>query len=297
MQPAVRVDGLTKRYGSRTVVDGVSFTAAAGTVTCLLGRNGAGKTTTVECVEGLRTPDAGTVRILGHDPVTERSRVIARMGVMLQEGGAYPAATPREMLWLYARLFPRTRPVDEILSITSLADRADSRFRTLSGGEKQRVNLGLALIGRPEVLFLDEPTAGMDPAARRRTWELLDQLRSEGAAIVLTTHFMDEAERLADVVGILHEGRLVALGRPDAITGATGLEIHSPAALDVDGLEAAFAARVQRLGTGRFLLHAGPERLHDVTAWFAQRQIPLSGVTQHRPSLEDAFLDLTRQRP
>ena len=224
MQPAIHVEGLVKRYGGRTVVDGLSLEVAHGTVLCLLGRNGAGKTTTIECLEGFRRPDAGTVRVLGHDPVLETTAVADRIGVMLQEGGAYQAASPREMLRLYAQLYPRALPVDEVLASVDLAERADSRFRSLSGGEKQRVNLALALIGRPDVLFLDEPTAGMDPAARRRTWHVLEGLRDSGAAILLTTHAMDEAERLADTVAVIDHGRTLALDSPAAVAGGRSLE-------------------------------------------------------------------------
>ena len=224
MQPAIHVEGLVKRYGERTVVDGISLEVAPGSVLCLLGRNGAGKTTTIECLEGFRRPDAGAVRVLGADPFRERSAVADRIGVMLQEGGAYQAASPREMLRLYAGLYPSALPVDEVLATVDLAERADSRFRTLSGGEKQRVSLALALIGRPHVLFLDEPTAGMDPSARRRTWHVLEGLRDTGAAILLTTHALDEAERLADTVGVIDRGRMLVLDTPAAIAGNRSLE-------------------------------------------------------------------------
>ena len=224
MQPAIHVEGLVKRYGDRTVVDGVSFQVQPGTVLCLLGRNGAGKTTTIECLEGFRRPDAGSVRVLGSDPWRDRAVVADRVGVMLQGGGAYQAATPREMLQLYAGLYPRALPVEDVLATVELTDRGDSRFRTLSGGEKQRVNLALALIGQPEVLFLDEPTAGMDPAARRRTWQVLEALRDGGSAILLTTHAMDEAERLASTIAVIERGRLLALDTPAAVAGGRSLE-------------------------------------------------------------------------
>lgn len=235
MSPAIAVEGLVKRYGARTVVSGVSFEVDAGQVVCLLGRNGAGKTTTVECIEGFRSPDAGAVRVLGADPVRDRSAVAHRMGVMLQEGGAYQAATPREMLRLYSGLFPRTRAIAEVLEVTDLTARADDRFRTLSGGEKQRVNLALAIIGCPEVLFLDEPTAGMDPAARRRTWQLVEHLRDDGTAVLLTTHALDEAERLANRIGVLDGGRLLAFGSPEAVRGEQSLEAAFFALIDQPG--------------------------------------------------------------
>lgn len=294
MQPAIEVDRLTKRYGTRTVVDDVTFSVAPGSVLCLLGRNGAGKTTTIECIEGFRVADRGAVRILGHDPVAQRAAVIGRMGVMLQEGGAYPSATPREMLGLYARLFPRARPVDEVLSMTGLTDRADARFRTLSGGEKQRSNLALALIGHPEVLFLDEPTAGMDPAVRRSTATLLRRLRDDGAAILLTTHALHEAEQLADAVAIIDGGRILALDTPAGITGSSeAVEVRCVAAVDLDALSARFGVPVRQVGPDRYQLGVGPQRIPEVTAWFAQQQLPVTGVTQVRRSLEDAFLELT----
>ena len=224
MQPAVSVQGLVRRYGARTVVDDLSFDVRAGSVLCLLGRNGAGKTTTIECLEGFRRPDAGTVRILGHDPHRDRAAVVEKMGVMLQEGGAYQAATVTEMLQLYAALHPRPMPIEEVLDSVDLTELAGSRFRTLSGGEKQRVNLALALIGNPEVLFLDEPTSGMDPAARRRTWRTVEGLRDQGVTVLLTTHAMDEAQRLADQVAIIDRGRLLALDTPAALAGTASLE-------------------------------------------------------------------------
>ena len=221
MGPVVEVADLHKRYGARDVLAGVSFSVPAGSIYCLLGRNGAGKTTTVECIEGFRSPDRGDIRVLGQDPVADRAAVTPRIGVMLQEGGAYQAASPREMLRLYARLYPRARSVDDVLAVTDLQDRADARFRTLSGGEKQRVNLALAIIGSPDVLFLDEPTAGMDPAARRATWGTITRLRADGAGVLLTTHNLDEAARLADTVGVLHDGRIVAEDTPAGLVGAT----------------------------------------------------------------------------
>jgi ABC-2 type transport system ATP-binding protein len=292
--PAVAVEGLTKRYGGRTVVDGVTFDVPAGSVLCLLGRNGAGKTTTVECVEGFRSPDAGSIRVLGHDPRSDRDRVVGHMGVMLQEGGAYQAATPREMLQLYRGLYPRARPVDEVLSVVALTERADDRFRSLSGGEKQRLNLALALIGRPDVYFLDEPTAGMDPAARRGTWDVITNLRTQGAAVVLTTHFIEEADHLADRVAVIHRGRLVADDTPSALRGTgQGLVVTTPATFDHGQLAAHLRADVVAAGADRYLVSAGPDRIADVSSWFAAAGLELTGVAVARPTLEEAFLALT----
>ena len=294
MQPALDIQGLTKRYGDRAVVDDVTLTVAPGSVVCLLGRNGAGKTTTVECAEGFRRPDAGFVRVFGRDPVRQRSEVVGRIGVMLQEGGAYQAATPREMLSLYAALYDHPRPVDEALDLVDLAERAGSRFRTLSGGEKQRLNLALALIGRPDLYFLDEPTAGMDPAARRRTWAVIEALRDEGAAVLLTTHFIDEAQHLADRVAVMARGRLLADDTPDAIRGeGAGLVVTSPAEVDVAALTLAMGAPVTRQSGDRYVVAAGSDRIADVSAWFAAHGLDLAGVTVARPTLEEAYLALT----
>ena len=250
MRPGLSVVGLVKRYGVRPAVDGVDLDVSAGEVVALLGRNGSGKTTTVECIEGFRIPDAGTVRVLGLDPVRDRAAVTAGLGVMLQEGGAYQAATPREMLRLFARLHADPVAPDVLLERLGLTAVADVRHRSLSGGEKQRVNLALALSGRPVALCLDEPTAGMDPEARNGVWQLLREQRDSGVAVLLTTHALDEAERLADVVAILDAGRIVALGSPAQLTaqaaGSGSLLITSPGPVDAAALSAALGASVVR---------------------------------------------------
>ena len=298
MGAAVEVVDLHKRYDVRPVLAGISFSVGAGTVYCLLGRNGAGKTTTVECIEGFRRPDRGAIRVLGLDPVADRARLAPDVGVMLQEGGAYQAASPREMLQLYARLYPRAWAVEELLALTGLAQLADRRLRTLSGGEKQRVNLALALAGRPQVLFLDEPTAGMDPATRRDVWALVERLRDEGAAVLLTTHLLDEVERLADRVGILADGAIVAEDSPGALTGAaSGVVLQTTDDLDVAALAAAIHAPVQRTAGGRYFVAAPPDRIGAITAWLAEQDLPLHGVTPARRSLDDVFVELTGGHP
>ncbi|MDQ3974124.1 MAG: ABC transporter ATP-binding protein, partial [Actinomycetota bacterium] len=217
MEPAIQVEGLVKTYGALRAVDGLSLAVPAGSVCCLLGPNGAGKTTTVECLEGFRRPDAGTVRVLGMDPRDDHDALVARMGVMLQEGGVYPAATPREMLRLYARFYRRPLDPDTLLDQVGLTGSAATRYRALSGGQKQRLNLALALVGRPQVAMLDEPTAGMDPQGRLATWQLIEGLRADGVTVLVTTHLLDEAERLADLVGVIAHGRLLALDSPAAL--------------------------------------------------------------------------------
>lgn len=293
VEPAIQVRNLVKRYGSHVAVDDVSFDVPAGTVLALLGPNGAGKTSTVECIEGFRSPDGGSVQVLGHDPHRERTAVVARLGVMLQEGGAYQAATPQEMLRLYSRLYPRHGDISELIERLDLGAVAKQRYRTLSGGQKQRVNLALALTGQPEVLLLDEPTAGMDPQARRSTWELLREHRDRGVAVLLTTHLLDEAERLADSVAVIDRGELVAHDSPGQLVAAarTHLIVTTPAEIPAEDLAAATGFAVHREAGGRYLIAAGTDAIPVVTAWFAERGFSLNGVTAEG-GLEDVYLKL-----
>ncbi|MPZ71906.1 MAG: ATP-binding cassette domain-containing protein [Nitriliruptorales bacterium] len=291
---AIEVDRLTKHYGDRPVVDGVSFTVEAGEVLALLGPNGAGKTTTVECAVGLRHADGGRVRVLGADPVRERGDIAERLGVMLQEGGAYQAATPREMIALYAAFYPRSLSMRDTLALVDLEARADARFRTLSGGEKQRVNLALALVGRPSVVFLDEPTAGMDPAARGRTWGVIEHLRAENVAVLFTTHYLEEAERLADKVAIMARGRLRACDTPQRlVAGEPTIVVITRGRVPVADLAAAIGAPATRSGTNRYVIQAPPDRVAAVVAWFADHDLPIDGITTRPTTLEDVFLTLT----
>lgn len=285
-----------KSYGGRRVVDELSLAVPAGAVCALLGPNGAGKTTTVECIEGFRRPEGGSVRVLGLDPVRDRDRLVARMGVMLQEGGAYQAASPREMLRLYARFHAAPADSEELLASVGLTDAADQRFRTLSGGQKQRLNLALALVGRPDVVLLDEPTAGMDPQARQATWRMVRELRDHGTTVLLTTHFMDEAERLADLVAVIDHGRLLAFDSPARLIAgerAGPLLVTTTAEVETDALTAAVGAAVRPDGVGRYLVEAGPEAIPVVSAWFAEQDLPLTGVSVGGGGLEGVFLRLT----
>jgi len=298
MDNAIDVDGLRKSYGGRTVVDDVSFHVAAGEVVALLGPNGAGKTTTVECVEGFRLPDAGRVTVLGLDPIAGHAAVTHQLGVMLQEGGVWQAATPLEVLRLFARFHHAPWRPDDLIERLGLGAVARSRYRTLSGGEKQRVNLALALVGRPTVLILDEPTAGMDPQGRTDTWELVRGMRAEGVAVLLTTHHMREAEHLADRVAILGRGRLLADDTPAALVaryGGTGVVITTPAVVDADDLAASFGVAVRQQAAGRFVLEADDPQalLAQVPAWFAERGLALTGVTTGGEGLEEVYLALT----
>jgi ABC-2 type transport system ATP-binding protein len=302
---AVEVSSLVKRYGGRNggvvAVAGLSFCAAPASITALLGPNGAGKTTTVECCEGYRRPDGGSVRVLGLDPARDGTTLRPRVGVMLQEGaGLYPSARPGELLRHLARLHAHPLDVDALVDRLGLDGTMRTPIRRLSGGQRQRVALAAALIGRPELVFLDEPTAGLDPQARRATWELMEQLRTDGVTIILTTHLMDEVERLADHVVIVDQGRLVAEGSPASLTadGAEGVvQFDGPPGLDVASLAQAVpgSIRVTEVSNGRYLLdgRVTPELLAALTSWCAARGVLAQGLQVGRRTLEDVFLELT----
>jgi ABC-2 type transport system ATP-binding protein len=289
---AVEVDALVKRYGATTAVDGVSFAARAGSVLALLGPNGAGKTTTVETCEGFRRPDAGAVRVLGLDPVRDHAALAPRVGVMLQSGGVYPGARPVEMARLLAAFHADALDPDALLE--RLGVPPQTPYRRLSGGQQQRLSLALAVVGRPEVVFLDEPTAGLDPQARLATWDLVREQREGGVTVVLTTHAMDEAEALADDVVIVDRGRVVAAGTPAALTaGESGLRFAAPPGLDTAALGAAVGRAVT--GDGPYVVagEVTPHLIAAVTAWCAANGVLAADLRADRRTLEDVFLDLT----
>ncbi|MFJ8696915.1 ABC transporter ATP-binding protein [Streptomyces roseolilacinus] len=299
-ESAVRVRGLVKRYGNKTAVDGLDLDVRAGTVTAVLGPNGAGKTTTVETCEGYRRPDAGTVRVLGLDPVADAARLRPRIGVMLQSGGVYSGARADEMLRHMARLHAHPLDVDALVERLGLGSCGRTTYRRLSGGQQQRLALALAVVGRPELVFLDEPTAGLDPQARRSTWDLVRELRADGVTVVLTTHFMDEAEQLADDVAIVDAGRVVAQDSPERLcrggaenslrfTGRPGLDLGSLLKALPDGTAAAEAAP----GSYRITGTIDPQLLATVTSWCAQNGVMPDGIAVERHTLEDVFLELT----
>jgi ABC-2 type transport system ATP-binding protein len=294
---AIAVEGLTIRYGPLPAVDGVSFTVPAGRIVALLGPNGAGKTSTVEALEGYRRPDAGTVRVLGLDPVADHAALTPRMGVMLQEGGVYTGARPPEVLRLFASYYADPLDPGELLARVGLGDRARTTWRHLSGGERQRLSLALALVGRPEVAFLDEPTAGVDPAGRRLIRELIAGLRTDGVTVVLTTHDLDEAEALADRVVIIDRGRVLADGTPgDLRRGGTGdLRFGAPPGLDTASLAGAVGGPVVELAPGEYRAEVAPTpaTVAALTAWLAQHDLPLADLRAGRQRLEDVFLRLT----
>ncbi|WP_327298277.1 ABC transporter ATP-binding protein [Streptomyces sp. NBC_01197] len=298
--PAVEVRGLVKRYGAKTAVDGLDLTVGAGTVTAVLGPNGAGKTTTVETCEGYRRADAGTVRVLGLDPVADAARLRPRIGVMLQSGGVYSGARADEMLRHMAKLHAHPLDVGSLIERLGLESCGRTTYRRLSGGQQQRLALAMAVVGRPELVFLDEPTAGLDPQARRSTWDLVRELRAAGVTTVLTTHFMDEAEQLADEVAIIDAGRAVAHGTPEELCrgGAENtLRFGGRPGLDVGSLLKALpdgsAATELTPGSYRITGTVDPQLLATVTSWCAQHGVLPDRISVERHTLEDVFLELT----
>jgi len=300
---AVVVDGLYKRYGKHPAVQGVSFSAARGRVTAVLGPNGAGKTSTIECCEGLRTADRGRITVLGLDPQRDSHELRARVGVMLQDGGLPTAGRTWQVLRHVAAMYARPLDPDELLEVLGLTGKARTTVRRLSGGERQRLALAAAMVGRPEVIFLDEPTAGLDPQARLTVWELIGRLREDGVAVLLTTHLMDDAERLADHVVIIDSGTVVASGSVMQLTSgaADRLRFSGPPGLAVSDLAATLPAGtvVDEAGPGRYVVQAPgnggltPAVMAAVTAWCASLGVMPDDLTLGRRSLEDVFLDLT----
>jgi ABC-2 type transport system ATP-binding protein len=303
---AIHVDGLRKSYGRREVLAGVSFEVRRGELLALLGPNGAGKTSTVEILEGYRRADAGTVRVLGLDPARDARALHARMGFMLQEGGVDNKISPREALRLYARFYRDPEDPEELLELVDLGRAADTRYRRLSGGERQRLGLALALLGRPELLVLDEPTAGMDPAAKQATRERIGALRAAGTTILLTTHDLGDVERLADRVAVLDRGRLVAHGSPAELTGAAAprVRFRLSAPLTADDRAALGAAlgvpdaAVVEAGTGMHYEVTGlqrspePRLVATLAGWCAERGLLLTELRLGAASLEERYLEL-----
>jgi ABC-2 type transport system ATP-binding protein len=292
--PAIRARDLLKAYAGRRVLDGVSLDVARGEVVALLGPNGAGKTTAVEILEGYRAPDGGSVEVLGIVPSRGDRAWRARIGLMLQDGGIDPRLTPREAIALYGAFYSAPRGVDELLDLVGLREVAGTRYRRLSGGERQRLSLALALIGRPEVLFLDEPTAGMDPRGRADSRELVRSLAGDGTAVLLTTHDLGDVERCADRVTILDRGRVVADGRPADLAGA-GLRLRLSAAVPLDGLVARLARATVRERDGWLLVDAPPtpELVAAVVTWAAEVGVLVPELHAGEASLEDRYLQLT----
>jgi len=302
--PAVEVHGLVKKYAGRAVVDGLDLSAAAGCVTAVLGPNGAGKTTTVECCEGLRVPDGGTVRVLGLDPVADGPALRPAVGVMLQDGGLPTGVRAREMLDHVARMYAHPLDTDALAERLGLGTFARTTVRRLSGGQRQRLALAVAVVGRPRVVFLDEPSAGMDPQSRLAVWELVRELRDGGAAVILTTHLMEEAEDLADQVVVVDHGAVIAHGTvPELLAtdvdprGSATLVVHTATDVDPtslrDRLGTGFAVD-RRSGASLSVTGAvGSSTIAAVTGWLAERDVLVTRLDLGRRTLEDVFLDLT----
>jgi ABC-2 type transport system ATP-binding protein len=298
--PAVSVRGLGRSYGSVRAVDGVSFEVETGDVFALLGPNGAGKTTTIEILEGFRERDAGEVRVLGIDPGDRRSgrRLRSQLGVVLQELAVEPFLSVRQVLERNAGYYPAPRPVGEVIKLVGLAEKADAKVKTLSGGQQRRLDVGLGIVGNPALLFLDEPTTGLDPAGRRTSWELVRRLAGEGTTVILTTHYMEEAEALADQVAIIASGKIVAHGPPASLggrdQGAATIRFQLPAGVKPADLPVAVigGGPSVELRTDREL-----EALYELTRWAIERQVRLTGLTVSRHTLEDVYLQLTGADP
>jgi ABC-2 type transport system ATP-binding protein len=292
-EPAVEISGLRKSYGALEAVRGIDLRVARGEVFALLGPNGAGKTTTVEILEGHRTRDAGEVRVLGRDPGRNERALKERVGIVLQQTGVELYLTVREVVQLIAGYYPAPRDVDEVLALAGLTEQAKQRVLKLSGGQRRRVDLAVAVVGDPELLFLDEPTTGFDPSARRLAWETLRGLTRLGKTIFLTTHFMDEAQVLADRVAVMAEGRIVATGTVDELI-ASGEQVSRvrfrlpDRVVPPEALGASREAAVWRLET------ATPTRtLHELTSWATGASVELAELEVTRRSLEEIYLDLT----
>ncbi|MCB0994261.1 MAG: ABC transporter ATP-binding protein [Acidimicrobiales bacterium] len=296
--PAVEVTDLHKSYGQNHAVRGISFEIAEGEVFALLGPNGAGKSTTVEILEGHRTRSSGTVAVLGIDPEQGGRELRDRIGIVLQTSGIEVELTVRELLDVHSGAYRRRRPLDEVIELVGLADKADARIRSLSGGQRRRVDLALGLVGDPELLFLDEPTTGFDPSARRSSWTLIDGLRKLGKTVLLTTHYMDEAQNLADRVAVIARGEIVAEGTPDTLGGEelrrTTVSFRLPRGASVEDLPAEVRSAAALAGPMVQLLTPEPTRvLHALSGWAIERGEELDGLRVDRPSLEDVYLALT----
>jgi ABC-2 type transport system ATP-binding protein len=299
---AVVVENVTKQYGSLTALAGVSLRIEQGEVFCLLGPNGAGKTTLVEILEGHRRRSGGDVRVLGFDPAYGGRAFRDRIGIVLQHGGLDDELTVEETIAYYRSLYARPRWGEDVIALVGLQQKARARVKTLSGGQRRRLELALGIVGEPDLLFLDEPTTGFDPSARRQAWDLVRALRAGGKTILLTTHYMDEAQALADRIAVMARGRIVAEGTPHTLGDRHRLDarirFRLPVGIDFQDLPPV-AQRAGRATDGRVELHtAAPvPLLRDLTAWASARNLDLDDLTVDRPTLEDVYLDLTKEAP
>ena len=296
MPAAISVTGLIKRYGDHQVVDGVDLEVQQGEVFAFLGKNGAGKTTTTEILEGYRTRDGGDVSVLGEDPATAGAEWRAKLGIVLQESRPLGALTVKETLRLYAAYFPTPHTVDEVIQLVGLEEQINQRAGRLSGGQVRRLDVGIALIGRPELVFLDEPTTGFDPEARRQFWDVISGLRDLGTTVFLTTHYMDEAQVLADRVAVLRDGKIAALGTPaelQALRGDVEIRFTLPPGLELAALPALSSQPRLTGGEVRVETTAPTADLAVLCSWAEARGLELPALTVERPTLEDVFLAIS----
>jgi len=293
----IEVSNLHKRYGDTVAVDDVSFTVERGEIFGILGRNGAGKTTTVECIEGLRAPDSGTVRVLGLDPQTDRAEVTRTLGAQLQESALQEKLKVSEAIDLYASFYDNPADGDELLELLGLTEKRDTRYRKLSGGQKQRLSIALALIGNPQIAVLDELTTGLDPQARRDTWELIERVRDRGVTIVLVTHFMDEAQRLCDRLALIDAGRIVALDTPDGlikqVDGEQRIRFRPSADFPDDVVTHLPGVTGVARDGGQLTVTGRGDIVASVVMALAQRDVVPSDLKVEQANLEDAFVALT----
>ena len=299
MSAAIEVKDLRKSYGDFEAVRGVSLEIERGEVFCLLGPNGAGKTTIVEILEGYRSRDAGEVAVLGHDPAHTSRALRDRVGIVLQECGVQGDLTVYELIEMYGRYYERRRSPDELIELVELGEKRDTRAKQLSGGQRRRLDLALALVGDPDLIFLDEPTTGFDPAARRHAWTTVKSLCDLGKTVFLTTHYMEEAQFLADRVAVMAAGEIIAIGRPQEIGGRDGrpteVRFVLPAGVALDELPEVPCQERQADGDQVLIITAEPVRVaNTVTGWALDRGIELEGFSVTQPSLEDIYLELTR---
>lgn len=293
--PVIEVQNLVKHYDDVVAVDGIDISIEAGEIFALLGPNGAGKSTTVEILEGHRKATAGTVSVLGFDPSARQRSFRERIGIVLQETAVEDSLSVAEAIDIYGRMYPNQRPTGELIEIVGLQEKSDARIKTLSGGQRRRLELALGIVGDPDLIFMDEPTTGFDPSARRQAWTIVQNLTSLGKTVLLTTHYMDEAQVLADRVAVIAQGRIVAEGTPESLGGredAPSVISFDPEGASLDGLP---GDGIQIAENGRVTLESRtPTRtVHDVTGWAVERGIELSDLTVARPSLEDVYLQLT----
>lgn len=300
--PAIDVSHLRKVYGSLAAVDDISFTVAEGEVFGLLGPNGAGKTTTVECIEGIRVPDGGTITVLGHQHARNGNGIKQRIGIQLQATGLYPLHTVHELLALFGSFYKRALPPEELIELISLEDKRDTRSKDLSGGQRQRLSLALALVNDPELIFLDEPTTGLDPQSRRQIWNIIEDMQRRGKTVVLTTHYMEEAQTLCDRVAVMDAGKIIALDSPHALieqhfeTSAVEFEDKNSAAQDM--LEALPGVKRASRDGGLVTLYSldTPRTIEGLLAAARDDKLHFDDLRVRSATLEDVFLKLTGRR-